>query len=41
LINTQGVVSSDYLVRIRVDGTNSPLDIDPLTKAFSALKVTF
>jgi hypothetical protein len=41
LINTQGVVSSDYLVRIRVDGADSPLDIDPMTKAFSAPKVTF
>ncbi|MEX3935885.1 DUF4255 domain-containing protein [Paraburkholderia phymatum] len=39
-IKTQGVPIGDYLVRIRVDGADSPLDIDPGTHAFSAPKVT-
>jgi hypothetical protein len=40
-IDTQGVPAGDYLVRIRVAGADSPLDIDPATRAFSAPKVTF
>jgi hypothetical protein len=40
LIQTQGVPTGDYLVRIRVDGADSPLDVDPNTKAFITPKVT-
>ena len=40
LVYTQGVPSGDYLVRIRVDGANSPLDIDTTSKAFVTPKVT-
>lgn len=39
-VKTQGVQAGTYLVRIRVDGADSPLDIDPVSKAFSAPKVT-
>ncbi len=41
LVNTQGVASADYLVRVRVDGADSPLDIDPATLAFATPKVSF
>jgi hypothetical protein len=41
LVQTQGVAAGDYLVRIRVDGADSPLDVDPLTQTFAAPKVTF
>jgi Pvc16 N-terminal domain len=41
LIYTQGVPAGDYLARIRVDGADSPLDIDSTTKAFVTPKVTF
>ena len=40
LVYVQGVPHGDYLVRIRVDGADSPLDLDPATKAFAAPKVT-
>jgi hypothetical protein len=40
LVQTQGVPAGDYLVRIRVDGADSPLDVDPSTKAFITPKVT-
>lgn len=39
-VDTQGVPAGDYLVRIRVDGADSPLDLDSGTHAFSAPKVT-
>jgi hypothetical protein len=39
-VRTRGVPSGSYLLRIRVDGADTPLDIDPVTKAFSAPKVT-
>jgi hypothetical protein len=41
LVYTQGVPAGDYLVRIRVDGADSPLDIDPVSKAFVTPKVHF
>ncbi|MGF6789704.1 DUF4255 domain-containing protein [Paraburkholderia sp. 35.1] len=39
-VDTQGVPAGDYLVRIRVDGADSPLDLDAGTHAFSTPKVT-
>ncbi len=39
LVHIQGVPAGDYLVRIRVDGADSPLDADPNTKAFVTPKV--
>jgi Pvc16 N-terminal domain len=39
-VYVQGVPHGNYLVRIRVDGADSPLDLDPATKAFAAPKVT-
>jgi hypothetical protein len=39
-VRIQGVPTGDYLVRIRVDGADSPLDIDPATNAFTTPKVT-
>jgi hypothetical protein len=41
LIYTQGVATGDYLARIRVDGADSSLDIDPVSKAFVTPKVKF
>lgn len=40
LVYIQGVPAGDYLARIRVDGADSPLDVDPNTRAFVAPKVT-
>jgi hypothetical protein len=40
LVHIQSVPAGDYLVRVRVDGADSPLDIDPGTKAFVTPKVT-
>jgi len=40
VVRIQGVPTGDYLVRIRVDGADSPLDIDPVTKAFVTPMVT-
>lgn len=40
-VNTQEIVSGDYLARVRVDGADSPLDVDPVTRAFVTPKVTF
>ncbi len=42
IFRTQGVVTGkSYLVRVRVDGANSPLAVDPLTKKFTTPAVTF
>jgi hypothetical protein len=41
LIYTQGVATGDYLARIRVDGADSSLDIDPVSKAFVTPRVKF
>jgi hypothetical protein len=38
-VRTRGVAAGNYLLRVRVDGADSPLDIDPMTKAFNAPKV--
>ena len=40
-IDTQGVPSGKYLVRVRVDGVDSPLDVDPATHAFITPQVQF
>ena len=40
-INTQGVPGGLYLVRVRVDGVDSPLDLDPGTHAFVTPQVQF
>lgn len=42
VFRTQGVASGNtYLVRVRVDGANSPLEIDTTTKQFIRPAVTF
>jgi hypothetical protein len=42
VFKTQGVTSGKtYLVRVRVDGANSPLDVDSTTKQFVTPAVTF
>ncbi len=41
VFDTQGVASGTYLVRVRVDGANSPLDIDATTKQFVSPTATF
>ncbi len=42
IFRTQGVVpGKSYLVRVRVDGANSPLAVDPVTKKFTTPVVTF
>jgi hypothetical protein len=42
IFRTQGVVTGkSYLVRVRVDGANSPLAVDPVTKKFTTPEVTF
>jgi hypothetical protein len=40
LVHIQGVPTGDYLVRIRIDGADSLLDIDPVGKTFVTPKVT-
>ncbi|HEY0183324.1 MAG TPA: DUF4255 domain-containing protein [Rhodopila sp.] len=40
LVHIQGVPAGDYLARIRIDGADSPLDVDPVTKAYVTPKVT-
>ncbi|MGO9991364.1 MAG: DUF4255 domain-containing protein [Steroidobacteraceae bacterium] len=41
VVQTQGVPAGDYLVRIRIDGADSVLDVDPVTRVFKTPKVTF
>jgi hypothetical protein len=38
---TQGIPGGTYLVRVRVDGADSPLDLDAATNQFAAPAVTF
>jgi hypothetical protein len=40
VIQTQGVPAGTYLARLRIDGADSPLDVDPVTRAFVAPTVT-